>query len=45
MLNKEIEYYYDVILNIFLGIIIIIILYNFYDAPRVVVFESDKEFN
>ena len=43
MINKNIEPYYDLMLNIFLGIIVILIIYSLYDSPRIVVVEESKE--
>lgn len=44
MIDKKLEPTYDILLSIFLGIVIIFLLYNMYDSPRsVVVVSNDKE--
>lgn len=43
MIDKKLEPYYDIMLNIFLGIIIILLLYNLYDSPRSVIIVSDDK--
>lgn len=42
MINKTLEIYYDIFLNIFFGVIIILIIYNLYDKPRIITVESNK---
>ena len=44
MIDKKLEPYYDILFNIFLGIVIILLLNSLYDSPRsVVTISNDKE--
>lgn len=36
MIDKRLEPYYDIIFSIFIGIILIIVLYSFYECPRTI---------
>ena len=42
MIDKNIEPYYDIMLNIFLGFFLVVIIYLFYDLPRTVVVYSNS---
>ncbi len=41
MIDKTIEIYYDIMLSIFLGIVLILILNSFYDSPRVIIINNE----
>ena len=43
MIDKNIEPYYDIMLNIFLGFFLVVVIYMFYDLPRTVVVYSDRK--
>jgi hypothetical protein len=43
MIDKKFEPYYDILLSVFLGVIIIIILHNMYESPRIIVIEDDNK--
>lgn len=43
MIDKKMEPYYDILFSIFIGFVLIYILYVLYDSPRVVYLESDDE--
>jgi hypothetical protein len=43
MINKKIEPYYNIAISIFLGILVVLILHNFYDYPRTIIVNSDKQ--
>lgn len=43
MIDKKLEPYYDILFSLFLGIIIILFLYSFYDSPRTLIFVSDDK--
>lgn len=43
MINKNIEPYYDAMLNLFLGAIVILIFYALFDSPRIVVIENTSK--
>lgn len=44
MIDKSIEPYYDIMLNVFLAFVLIIIIHNFYDCPRTIVLEINEPF-
>lgn len=43
MIDKKLEPYYDILFNLFLGIVIILLIYNFYESPRTLIFVSDNK--
>jgi hypothetical protein len=43
MIDKVLEPYYDIILSIFFGIMIILILHNMYDSPRIIIIDQTSK--
>lgn len=44
MIDSKMEPYYDIIINIFIGIVIIIFLHTLFNLPRIIiVYDSKKQ--
>ena len=44
MIDKNLEVYYDKILSIFIGVVIVLIIHNLYDSPRSIVIKSTDKY-
>ena len=44
MIDKTMEPYYDILINIFMGIIIVLILNSLYDQPRTILVKKNEPF-
>lgn len=44
MIDKDLEPYYDRLLSIFIGIVLVIIIHYFYDTPRTIVITSTEKY-
>lgn len=44
MIDKKLEPYYDKLLSIFIGVVIVLIIHNLYDSPRNIIVISDKQY-
>lgn len=42
MIDQITERYYDIMLSIFMGIVLILILNSFYDSPRVIIIDKNN---
>ena len=40
MIDKKLEPYYDIILSIFIGVLIVVLIYFVYNQPRIVTFDA-----
>lgn len=43
MIDKKMEPYYNILISIFLGVVLIIAIHCMYDSPRTIVVVSDHE--
>lgn len=43
MIDKKMEPYYDIMISIFIGIILILFLHNMYESPRIIIIEKDSD--
>lgn len=43
MIDKNLEPYYDILFSVFIGVVIILLLHNLYDSPRIVVVIPDVQ--
>ena len=41
MIDQELKPYYDILLSIFLGIMIVLFLHNSYDYPRIIIIDDN----
>lgn len=44
MIDKNLEPYYDILISIFLGVMVMLIMYNMYECPRIVIIEEKEKF-
>jgi hypothetical protein len=44
MINKNLEVYYDRILSVFIGIVLVLIIHNLYNSPRTIVINSTEKY-
>ena len=44
MINKNLEPYYDKLLSVFIGIVLVIVIHNLYDSPRTIVLTSTEKY-
>jgi hypothetical protein len=40
MIDKRFEQYYDIIFSVFIGIVLVLVLNNFYDCPRTIIVDD-----
>ena len=44
MIDKNLEKYYDKLLSIFIGVVIVLVIHNLYDYPRTIVIKSTEKY-
>lgn len=45
MIDKNLEPYYDKLLSIFIGVVLVLIIHNLYDVPRTIVINSTDKYD
>lgn len=45
MIDKKIEEYYDTLFSVILGVVVVTIIYSFYDCPKTIIVENIENNN